>query len=202
MGTKNKLPKEDAVLIAPCTFNTLNAISSGQADSYPLCLIASAIGKRVPVFIAPAMNKSLWDHFIIQENIKKLESWGCHIIWPEILKKKTTMICLGKILDTIYFNFNRINFNSKKVSDYENEYRLKKYRTQFIDYFREIGAFLKEYNLNLLTAGCMSVRVKEGFLISSSGSDLSRNFKKENISLIINWDRDRNLCICFNSGFD
>jgi phosphopantothenoylcysteine synthetase/decarboxylase len=54
-----KLPKEDAVLIAPCTFNTLNAIVSGRSDSYALSIIASAIGHKTPVFIAPAMNKSL-----------------------------------------------------------------------------------------------------------------------------------------------
>ena len=67
-----KLPLEDALLIAPCTFNTLNAIAAGMADSYPLCIAAASIGKKIPVFIAPAMNRDLWEHPLVQENIKKL----------------------------------------------------------------------------------------------------------------------------------
>jgi len=106
-----QLPKEDAVLVAPCTFNTLNKIAIGIADTYPLCLITSAIGNGSPIFIAPAMNKSLWNNFITKNSIEKLEYAGCKIIWPEINKDKVTMMQKEKILDTLYFNFQRINFN-------------------------------------------------------------------------------------------
>lgn len=188
-----RLPKEDAILVAPCTFNTLNAIASGLASNYPLCLIAAAIGRKTTVFIAPAMNINLWNHLLVQENIQKLESWNCRIIWPRISKNKVTMADVGKILDTLYFSFKRINFSEEKIINKKLENKLKDYRKKYFDHFQEIGKFLDENNLNLPTAGCMSIKVPEGFLISRSGCDLSRDFKKENISLITYWDDKRNL---------
>ncbi len=187
-----KLPLEDAVLIAPCTFNTLNAIVSARADSYPLCLIASSIGKKIPVFIALAMNKSLWNHPTVQENIKKLESWGCQIIWPEITLDVVTMVDIGKILDTLYFSFKRVNYIDKKVYRKELLKKLSNYRRKYFKEFSRVGVFLKENNLNLHSAGCMSLRVEDGFLITSSGSDLSE-LKEKNISLVSAWDENKNL---------
>jgi len=189
---KIKLPKEDAILIAPCTFNTLNAIAFGLANNYPLCLIAAALGKKIPIFIAPAMNINFWNHPLIQENIKKLESWGCRIIWPKISGDKITMIDIGKILDTLYFSFQRINFSARKINDKKLANKLEKYRKKYLKDFQKIGDFLKKSNLNLPTAGCMSIKVPKGFLITTSGSDLSKNIKKENISLITSWNEKQN----------
>jgi len=177
------------VLIAPCTFNTLNALVSGKADSYPLCLVASSLGKKIPVFIAPAMNKTLWDHPLIQENIKKLELWGCQVIWPEIIQDRVTMIDIGKILDTLYFKFKRINYEDKRINENDLMSILDGYKKKYQKEFSDIGNFLKENNLNLYTAGCMSVRVPEGFLITSSGSDMSA-LAEENISLVRSWDEN------------
>lgn len=189
---KIKLPKEDAVLIAPCTFNTLNAISAGIADSYPLCLVASSIGKNIPIFIAPAMNKMLWDHPIMQHNIKKLEKWNCRVIWPEISANKATMMSIGKILDALYFNFKRINYLEDRIKDFKLENKLRIYREKYFLIFNNLGKFLASKNLNLPTAGCISIRVKEGFLVTSSGSDLS-NLHKDNISLVIGFNEHKNL---------
>jgi len=190
---KIKLPKEDAILIAPCTLNTLNSIALGLANNYPLCLIASALGRKIPVFIAPAMNQNFWNHPLVQENIKRLESWGCKIIWPKISKNKITMADTGKILDTLFFNFKRINFAEEKIVDKKLAHKLQIYRKKYFKHFQEIGAFLDEHDLNLPTAGCVSIKVSEGFLISSSGCDLSKDFKEENITLISNWDAKENL---------
>lgn len=186
-NNKIRLPKEDAVLIAPCTFNTLNSIAAGLANSYPLCLIASAVGKNIPIFIAPAMNKSLWDHDIIQETIKKLESWNCRVIWPQITPNKVTMIDVDKILDTLYFSFNRINYSSHQNRDRRLYNKLLSLRRKYFNDFNDIGKFLEVHNLNLPTAGCLSFKVQGGFIITSSGCDLSK-LVLQNISFITSWD--------------
>jgi ribulose-5-phosphate 4-epimerase/fuculose-1-phosphate aldolase len=191
-SNKINLPKEDAVLIAPCTFNTLNSIAAGLANTYPLCLIASSLGGRVPIFIAPAMNKFLWNHPSTQESIKKLEKWNCRIIWPEAQGTKISMMNIGKILDTIYFSFKRINYLNKKIKDIDLDNRLKVYRKKYLSTFIDIGKFLKQKNLNLFTAGCISVKIPEGFLITSSGAEIA-NLQQDEISLIVGFDEKNNL---------
>jgi ribulose-5-phosphate 4-epimerase/fuculose-1-phosphate aldolase len=191
-SNKIKLPKEDAVLIAPCTFNTLNSIVVGLTNTYPLCLIASSLDNKVPIFIAPAMNKSLWDHPLIQKNIKKLEKRNCRVIWPEISNNKVSMMDVGKILDTLYFSFKRINYLDRKIRDTNLNNRLKVYRKKYFSIFTDLGKFLSQKNLNLPTAGCISIRVSEGFLITSSGAELS-NLHQNEISLIVGFNENDNL---------
>jgi len=165
---KIKLPKEDAVLIAPCTFNTLNAIAQGRADSYCLCLVASAIGNKSPIFIAPSMNESLWNNPIVLESIKKLELLGCRVIWPKILPGKVTMINTKKILDSLYFNFKRIAFDSSKKEDEILNKKLQHYQKKYIGIFSKVGKFLSENNLNLPTAGCISIKSSEGLCLKGT----------------------------------
>lgn len=170
---------------------TLNSIAAGYANSYPLCLIASAIGNQIPIFIAPAMNKNLWSHPIISETIKKIENWNCRVIWPEITEKKITMINIGKILDTVYFHFCRINFTSKKDKSTDKTNKLRLLRNKYFNDFYEIGEFLKKHDLNLPTAGCLSIKVNDGFIITSSGSDLPY-LRDDEISLITSWNERNN----------
>lgn len=63
---RNEIEKEDLILIAPCSFNTLNKIAVGIADSYPLTLIHTAIGRNTPIIISAAMNINLWNNFNIK----------------------------------------------------------------------------------------------------------------------------------------
>lgn len=186
---KNKLhlPKEDAVLIAPCTANTLNSMAAGITNTYPLCIIASAIGNKTPIFIAPSMNKSLWYHPMVQENIKKLEKWDCRIIWPKITPEIISIADIGKILDALYFSFKRINYNDQKIKTNKDYKTLVK---RNFEIFKEIGSYLAKKNINLPTAGCLSMKVNQGFLITTSGSDMAI-LKEEDISYITSWDEKK-----------
>lgn len=186
-----KLPKEDAILVAPCTFNTLNAIAAGLASTYPLCLVASGIGNKTPIFIAPAMNRSLWENPITKDSIKKLEEWGCHVIWPEISETNVTMIDSGKILDTLCSIFLKINYLPNRLCEDNLNYKLQKYQRKYLKMFRALGKKLNDDKLNYSTAGCLSLKVPGGILISTSGSELM-NLSVDNLSLIISWDKDKN----------
>lgn len=187
-----KLPKEDAILVAPCTFNSLNFVSSGVANSYPLCLIASSFSKKIPIFFAPAMNKDLWNHPITKENVKKIENWGGNVVWPKISENKITMMNYKKILDSLYICFGRINYKPQKMNSSKNRILLDKYKKVYVESFKKLGLFLKENDLNLFTAGFISIRVPEGILITRSGSDLL-DLKEEDLSLILSWDENNNI---------
>ncbi|RZD18294.1 MAG: bifunctional phosphopantothenoylcysteine decarboxylase/phosphopantothenate--cysteine ligase CoaBC [Candidatus Acididesulfobacter diazotrophicus] len=60
----------DAIVVAPATYNTINKIACGIADSL-ITLTVSALGDK-PCIIVPAMNNKMYSNEILQENIKKL----------------------------------------------------------------------------------------------------------------------------------
>ena len=73
----------DLLLIAPATANTISKIACGIDDTTVTTFATTAIGSKIPVIIVPAMHSSMYEHPIIQENIKKLEKKDLNV---EILK--------------------------------------------------------------------------------------------------------------------
>ena len=69
----------DILLIAPVSANTLCKMANGLADNI---LIATYLAARCPVFFAPAMDLDMFLHPSTQGNIKKLLSYGNHVIAP------------------------------------------------------------------------------------------------------------------------
>ena len=70
----------DLILIAPATANIIGKIANGIADDMVSTTVLPA---RCPVLIAPSMNVYMLENRIVQDNIKKLESYGYHIIEPD-----------------------------------------------------------------------------------------------------------------------
>lgn len=70
----------DAMLIAPCTANTLGKMANGIADNM---LITTYLSMKAPVFIAPAMDLDMYAHPSTQQNLKRLQSYGNIIIEPQ-----------------------------------------------------------------------------------------------------------------------
>lgn len=69
----------DALVIAPCTANTLAKLANGLADD----LISTVyLATKAPVLIAPAMNVNMWDHAATQANLRILEARGAQIVVP------------------------------------------------------------------------------------------------------------------------
>lgn len=69
----------DAMLIAPCTASTIGKMAHGVADNM---LITTYLSMKAPVFIAPAMDLDMYQHPTTQQNLKRLKSFGNHIIEP------------------------------------------------------------------------------------------------------------------------
>jgi phosphopantothenoylcysteine decarboxylase / phosphopantothenate---cysteine ligase len=70
-------------VVAPATFNTLNKISHGIADTLVRSLVAESIGARWPVIVVPSMNMALANHPQVAPSIKTLLAWGVKVLEPK-----------------------------------------------------------------------------------------------------------------------
>jgi phosphopantothenoylcysteine synthetase/decarboxylase len=75
-------PPCGVVLFAPCSFNSLNKLAHGIADSLALSVVAEAIGRRTPVIVAPSLNQPLLDHPATRASMATLAVWGVAIVPP------------------------------------------------------------------------------------------------------------------------
>lgn len=67
----------DAMIVAPCTATTLSKMANGICDNV---IVATYLSARCPVFFAPAMDLDMWVHPATLENVRKLQSYGNHLI--------------------------------------------------------------------------------------------------------------------------
>ncbi|HVP93870.1 MAG TPA: bifunctional phosphopantothenoylcysteine decarboxylase/phosphopantothenate--cysteine ligase CoaBC [Methanoregulaceae archaeon] len=88
----------DLLLIAPCTANTLGKIAAGIDDTVVTTFATTAIGRGMPVIIAPAMHESMYRHPAVKNNILKLESWGITVIPPRIEEQRAKIAGIDEIL--------------------------------------------------------------------------------------------------------
>ena len=75
-------PPRGVVLFAPCSFNSLNKLAHGIADSLALSVVAEAIGRGTPVIVGPSLNAPLLNHPQAQASLKTLPSWGVTVVPP------------------------------------------------------------------------------------------------------------------------
>jgi phosphopantothenoylcysteine synthetase/decarboxylase len=80
-------PQPGLVLVAPCTFNSLNKLAQGMADNLAMSVAAEAIGRRTPVIVAPSLNQPLFDHPRTQISLRALHNWGVQIVPPSDANK-------------------------------------------------------------------------------------------------------------------
>jgi phosphopantothenoylcysteine decarboxylase len=73
-------PPHGVVLFAPCSFNSLNKLAHGIADSLALSVAAEAIGRGTPFILGPSLNQPLLDHPQAQASLKLLPTWGVTVV--------------------------------------------------------------------------------------------------------------------------
>lgn len=70
----------DAMIIAPCTANTLAKMAHGLADNVVLATYLSA---RCPVFVSPAMDLDMYKHPTTLSNLSTIQAHGVRLIPAE-----------------------------------------------------------------------------------------------------------------------
>ncbi|HEY4655483.1 MAG TPA: flavoprotein, partial [Cyclobacteriaceae bacterium] len=63
----------DAIVISPCTANTLGKIANGLCDNL---LTAVYLSARCPVFLAPAMDLDMLSHPATRQNFERVRKFG------------------------------------------------------------------------------------------------------------------------------
>lgn len=71
--------KADLVLIAPATANVIGKLAGGIADDM---LTTTVMACRCRKLLSPAMNTQMYENPILQDNLKKLKSFGYEIVDP------------------------------------------------------------------------------------------------------------------------
>src|SRR5271154_1262467 len=94
-------PPRGVVLLAPCSFNSLNKLSHGIADSLALSVVAEAIGRGTPVIVGPSLKAPLLAHPGAQESLKRLASWGVTIVPPVDEGEGPRLAPSGMVIDAV-----------------------------------------------------------------------------------------------------
>ena len=72
----------DIVVVAPATANLVGKVASGIADDLLTTMLTFALGKPIPILLAPAMNANMYRSRMVQINLQNLGQAGVHIVGP------------------------------------------------------------------------------------------------------------------------
>ncbi len=86
----------NALVVAPCTADTMGKFAHGQADDF---LSTLYLATPAPVIVAPAMNVEMWNHAATQENLETLRKRGVYIVEPGSGYLACGMIGAGRLAE-------------------------------------------------------------------------------------------------------
>lgn len=72
--------RADVALVAPASANIIGKMANGIADDM---LSTTLLAMECPILVSPAMNVHMFENPIVQDNLKRLESYGKVIIPPD-----------------------------------------------------------------------------------------------------------------------
>ncbi|MFW6385281.1 MAG: bifunctional phosphopantothenoylcysteine decarboxylase/phosphopantothenate--cysteine ligase CoaBC [Halodesulfurarchaeum sp.] len=91
----------DVYLIAPATANTIGKMAAAVDDTPVTTCATTALGSGIPIAIAPAMHRPMYDHPGVLEAIERLEDWDVRFVDPRFEEGKAKLADLDTIvLDT------------------------------------------------------------------------------------------------------
>ncbi len=109
----------DIILIAPATYNTINKLAAGIADTLITLTVAASPDK--PKLLVPAMNPNMYANKILKDNLNKLAKHNFYVVSPETGNAACGDFGEGKFpeIDDIIFGvesvFKKKTLNGRKV---------------------------------------------------------------------------------------
>ncbi|RPI44589.1 MAG: bifunctional phosphopantothenoylcysteine decarboxylase/phosphopantothenate--cysteine ligase CoaBC [Betaproteobacteria bacterium] len=86
----------DAIVIAPASADMLGKLAHGLADDL---LSTLCVARECPLFVAPAMNRQMWDNAATQRNVAQLRTDGITVLGPASGDQACGEVGLGRMLE-------------------------------------------------------------------------------------------------------
>jgi phosphopantothenoylcysteine synthetase/decarboxylase len=82
-GEPDVWPKADVILVAPATFNTVNAWALGITREFVVGVVAEGIGKGIPIAVMPCVNAAYVQHCQFERSVAELRAMDVEVLYGE-----------------------------------------------------------------------------------------------------------------------
>lgn len=82
-GEPDVWPKADVILVAPATFNTVNAWALGLTRDFVVGVVAEGVGKGIPLVAMPCVNAAYVQHRQFERSVAELRAMGVDVLYGE-----------------------------------------------------------------------------------------------------------------------
>src|SRR5260370_18814731 len=101
-GETDPLPKADAILVMPATFNTVNKWAQGIGDTLAACILCEALGRGAPPVVAvPCLKMDLVRHPSFARSIALLRECGVRVLHEPERYPSPLMVPRSEVLEAL-----------------------------------------------------------------------------------------------------
>ncbi|HEY9024839.1 MAG TPA: bifunctional phosphopantothenoylcysteine decarboxylase/phosphopantothenate--cysteine ligase CoaBC [Burkholderiaceae bacterium] len=101
MAHINLSREADAILVAPASADFMAKLVQGRADDLLSLLCLARPADRVPLLVAPAMNREMWAHPATQRNVAQLQADGTTLLGPDVGEQACLEFGEGRMLEAV-----------------------------------------------------------------------------------------------------
>lgn len=102
-GEADPLPKADAILGMPMTFNTINKWACGIGDTLVTSLLCECLGRGTPPIVGvPCLKMDLVNHPVFRKHVVFLRECGVTILHEPERYKSPLMVPLQEVLEALH----------------------------------------------------------------------------------------------------
>jgi len=89
----------DAIVVAPASADFIAQLAQGLAGELLALLCLARPGERVPLLVAPAMNREMWAHPATQRNVARIAADGARLLGPASGEQACGEVGDGRMLE-------------------------------------------------------------------------------------------------------
>lgn len=102
-GEADSLPKADAMLVMPATFNTINKWAQGIGDTLVASILCESLGRGTPPIVAvPCLKMDLVRHPAFKKSVSLLLECGIRILHEPERYPSPLMVPRDEVFKTLY----------------------------------------------------------------------------------------------------